>query len=29
MPVVVMEPERDIVDELKKLDMMRDVMARC
>lgn len=29
MPVVVMEPERYIVDELKKLDMMRDVMARC
>lgn len=29
MPVVVMEPERDIVDELKKLDMMRGVMARC
>lgn len=29
MPVVVMEPERDIVEELKKLDMMRDVMARC
>lgn len=29
MPVVVMEPERDIVAELKKLDMMRDVMARC
>lgn len=29
MPVVVMEPEGDIVEELKKLDMMRDVMARC
>lgn len=29
MPVVVMEPERDIVEELKKLDMMRDVMSRC
>lgn len=29
MPVVVMEPEVDIVKELKKLDMMRDVMARC
>lgn len=29
MPVVVMDPEIDIVDELKKLDMMRDVMARC
>lgn len=29
VPVVVMEPERDIVEELKKLDMMRDVMARC
>lgn len=29
MPVVVMEPERYIVEELKKLDMMRDVMARC
>lgn len=29
MPVVVMESERDIVEELKKLDMMRDVMARC
>lgn len=29
MPVVVMKPERDIVEELKKLDMMRDVMARC
>ena len=29
MPVVVMEPERDIVEELKKLDMMRNVMARC
>lgn len=29
MPVVVMEPEIDIVEELKKLDMMRDVMARC
>ena len=29
MPVVVMEPERDIVEELKKLDMMRDIMARC
>lgn len=29
MPVVVMEPERDIVEELKKMDMMRDVMARC
>ena len=29
MPVVVMDPERDIVEELKKLDMMRDVMARC
>lgn len=29
MPVVVMEPEREIVEELKKLDMMRDVMARC
>ena len=28
-PVVVMESERDIVEELKKLDMMRDVMARC
>lgn len=28
MPVVVMEPERDIVEELKKLDMMRNVMAR-
>ena len=29
MPVVVMEPERYIVEELKKLDMMRNVMARC
>ena len=29
MQVVVMEPEGDIVEELKKLDMMRDVMARC
>lgn len=29
MPVVVMEPEGDIVEELKKLDMRRDVMARC
>lgn len=29
MPVVVMEPDVDIVEELKKLDMMRDVMARC
>lgn len=29
MPVVVMEPEGYIVEELKKLDMMRDVMARC
>lgn len=29
VPVVVMEPERGIVEELKKLDMMRDVMARC
>jgi hypothetical protein len=29
MPVVVMEPEGDIVEALKKLDMMRDVMARC
>lgn len=29
MPVVVMEPEGDIAEELKKLDMMRDVMARC
>lgn len=29
MPVVVMEPEGDIVEELKKFDMMRDVMARC
>lgn len=29
MPVVVMESERDIVEEFKKLDMMRDVMARC
>lgn len=29
MSVVVMEPEGDIVKELKKLDMMRDVMARC
>lgn len=29
MPVVVLEPERYIVEELKKLDMMRDVMARC
>lgn len=29
MQVVVLEPERDIVEELKKLDMMRDVMARC
>lgn len=29
MPVVVMEPEGGIVEELKKLDMMRDVMARC
>lgn len=29
MPVVVMESEGDIVEELKKLDMMRDVMARC
>lgn len=29
MPVVVIEPEGDIVEELKKLDMMRDVMARC
>lgn len=28
MPVVVMEPDGDIVEELKKLDMMRDVMAR-
>ena len=29
MPVVVLEPERGIVEELKKLDMMSDVMARC
>lgn len=29
MPVVVMEPDGDIVEELKKLDMMRDVMTRC
>lgn len=29
MPVVVLELERYIVEELKKLDMMRDVMARC
>lgn len=29
MPVVVMEPEGDIVEELKKLDMTRDIMARC
>lgn len=29
MSVVVMEPDGDIVEELKKLDMMRDVMARC
>ena len=29
MPVVVMEPDGVIVEELKKLDMMRDVMARC
>lgn len=29
MPVVVMESDGDIVEELKKLDMMRDVMARC
>ena len=29
MPVVVLEPERGIVEVLKKLDMMRDVMARC
>lgn len=29
MPVVVMEPEVDIVKELKNLDVMRDVMARC
>lgn len=29
MPVVVMEPDGDIVEELKKLDMMRGVMARC
>lgn len=29
MQVVVMEPEGDIVEEIKKLDMMRDVMARC
>lgn len=29
MQVVVMEPEGYIVEELKKLDMMRDVMARC
>lgn len=29
MPVVVLEPERGIVEELKKLDMMRAVMARC
>lgn len=29
MPVVVMEPEGDIVEERKKPDMMRDVMARC
>lgn len=29
MQVVVMDPEGDIVEELKKLDMMRDVMARC
>lgn len=29
MPVVVMEPEGDIVEELKKLDMRRNVMARC
>lgn len=29
MTVVVMEPDGDIVEELKKLDMMRDVMARC
>lgn len=29
MPVVVMEPEGDIVEELKKLDMRRNVVARC
>lgn len=29
MSVVVMEPEGDIVEELKKLDMRRNVMARC
>lgn len=29
MPVVVLDPERYIVEELKKLDMMRDVMSRC
>jgi hypothetical protein len=29
MPVVVMETEGDIVEELKKLDMRRNVMARC
>lgn len=29
MPVVVMEPEGAIVEELKKLDMRRNVMARC
>lgn len=28
MPVVVMEPDGDIVEELKKLDMMRDVLWR-
>lgn len=29
MPVVVMEQEGDIVEELKKLDMRRNVMVGC
>ena len=29
MPVVVMEQEGDIVEELKKLDMRRNVVVGC
>ena len=29
IPLVVMEPEGDIVEELKKLDMRRNVMVEC
>ena len=29
IPLVVMEPEGDIVEELKKMDMRRNVMVEC